>query len=162
MDLLLSILIGAGIFAFAYAIIQSLTRITKNLKVIRLQLEIQNPMFVSEELIELDKSIDYWQKEMLKYKNDFSEKNKEIGQNTFDLFWAHVERLNQFRIMIAEAKHTGDPTKVHDKYRKWLEENEERIDKLEKSAKKIDSKIKEDLEKRSLDREFGVTPPDKG
>ena len=154
MNLLLSIIFGFGIFALVYFLIQSLNKIVEQLKIIRLQLEIQNPMFVSEELIELDKNIKYWQEKMMKYKNDFSDKNKEIGQVTFDLFWANVERLNHFRIMIAEAKHTGDPSKIHDKYRKWLEENEEKVRNMEKKAKELDTEINEDLDKRSIDYEF--------
>lgn len=161
MDLLISILVGISVFAFVYVIIQSLTKITKNLKVIRLQIEIQNPMFISEEIMELEERVDYWQEKMFKYRNDISEKNKEIRDVTFDLFWANVERRNQFRIMIAEAKQTGNPSKIHDKYGKWLKENETKIMKLEEKAKKIDSKIKEDIDRRSLDREFGVRP-DKG
>lgn len=56
--------------------------------------------------------------------------------------------------MIAEAKQTGNPTKVHEKYENWLNKNEENIISMKKRAKEINSKIKEDLEKRSIDIEF--------
>lgn len=154
MDLFVSIILGLGISIVVFVLIQHFGRISKHLRIIRLQLEIQNPLFVSEQLLELDKNINYWQGKMFKYKDDISEKNKEIGQLTFDLFWAYIERLNHFRIMVVEAKQTGNPTKVHEKYETWLNKNEENIRNMEKRAKEIDSKIKEDLEKRSLDNEF--------
>lgn len=132
----------------------SLGKISKHLRIIRLQLEIQNPMFVSGELLELDKNIQYWQEKMSKYRNDFSDKNKEIAGLTFNLFWAYVDRLNHFRIMVVEAKKTGTPAKIHEKYEKWLDKNEERIREMEKKAMKLNGKIKEDLDRRNLDLEF--------
>ena len=111
-------------------------------------------MFVSEELLELDKNIQYWHEKMFKYKDDTSEKNKEISKMTFDLFWANIKRLNNFRVMIAEARKTGNPTKIHEKYEEWLDKNEEDIRNMEKKAMELNNKIKEDLEKRSLDIEF--------
>lgn len=154
MDLIGFIFLGVAIVGVVLVLMQHLGRISKHLRIIRLQLEIQNPMFVSEELLDLDKNITYWHGKMFKYKEDTSEKNKEISQLTFDLFWAYVERLNHYRIMIAEAKHTGDSSKIHDKYRDWLRKNEERIEKMEKRSMEIDSKIKDDLSKRNLDIEF--------
>ena len=154
MELLFVIIFTISIAALIYSATQFAGRITKHLKVIRLQLEIQNPMFVSEQLLDLDKHIEYWQEKMFKYKDDMSEENKEIQGLTFDLFWAYLERLNHYRVMIVEAKQTGSPNKIHDKYRKWLEENEERIHKMEKKVMEINPKIKEDLDKRNIDYEF--------
>lgn len=111
-------------------------------------------MFVSEELLELDKNIKYWRTKMWKYKDDIHEKNKEIGKLTFDLFWQHVERLNQFRVMIVEAKKNGNTDKIHKKYESWLDKNKEDIEKTERKARGINSQIKKDLEKRDLDIEF--------
>lgn len=133
---------------------QHLGRILKHLRLIRLQLEIQNPMFVSEQLLDLDKNVNYWQEKMWKYKEDTSERNKEIRELTFQLFWAYVETQNHYRIMIAEAKHTGDPSKIHDKYRDKLEKKYEEIRKKEERAMEINSKIKDEIGKRDLDIEF--------
>lgn len=91
---------------------------------------------------------------MFKYKDNLDEKDKDIQEVTFNLFWAYVERLNHFRVMIVEAKVIGDPTKVHAKYEDWLRKNEEEIEKMEKKAKTLNAKIKEDLDRKSLDLEF--------
>ena len=91
---------------------------------------------------------------MFKYKDDISEENKEISDITFKLFWAYVERLNHFSVMIVEAKNTGEPSKIHKKYEDWLHKNDEEIEKMEEKAKTLDAKIKSDLERRSLDLEF--------
>lgn len=154
MDFITAFLFGISIFLFISFLKKYFDGITKHLRIIRLQLEIQNPMFVSEELLELDKNINYWHEKMFKYKDDISEKNKEISQLTFDLFWLYVEKQNRLRIMIAEVKKIGNPTKIHEKYEKWLNKNEENIKKMEKRVKEIDRKISEDLEKRDLDIEF--------
>jgi len=154
MDLIAVIFFGFGLTALIYVLIQLLGRISKHLRIIRLQLEIQNPLFTSEELLELDKNIEYWREKMWKYKDDGSEKNKEIGNITFKLFWAHADRLNHYRVMIVEARKTGDPTKIYDKYEKWLDKNEKEIEKMEKKAIGLNWRIKGDLEKRSLDFEF--------
>lgn len=66
----------------------------------------------------------------------------------------YINRRDRSRKMIAEAKATGDPEKIHDKYEKWLDKNEEEIRKMEDKAKTLDTKIKEDLEKRNVDLEF--------
>ena len=66
---------GVGITIVVIVLLHYLGRISKHLRIIRLQLEIQNPMFTSEELLELDKSIIYWQEKMWKYKDDIGEKN---------------------------------------------------------------------------------------
>lgn len=154
MDLIIAIIFGFGIATFVIVLLQHLGRISKHLRVIRLQLEIQNSMFTSNELLELDKNILYWQEKMFKYKDSYDEKDKDIQDVTFNLFWAYVERLNHFRVMIVEAKETGDPTKIHEKYEKWLNKNGEEIENLEEKAKTLDPKIKEELERRSLDLEF--------
>lgn len=154
MDLIISVILGIGITIVIIALLQHLGKISKHLRTIRLQLEIQNPMFTSNELLELDKNIQYWQEKMFKYKDTFAEKDKDIRDITFKLFWAYVDRLNHFRVMIVEAKDTGDPSKIHEKYEDWLHKNEEEIKKMEDKAKTLDSKIKSDLERRSLDLEF--------
>ena len=61
MDLLISVVLGLGIIIVVLTLIQHLGKISKHLRIIRLQLEIQNPMFTSNELLELDKNILYWQ-----------------------------------------------------------------------------------------------------
>lgn len=154
MEMIISIIFGVGIVTIIMVLFQHLGRISKHLRIIRLQLEIQNPLFTSNQLLELDKNINYWQKKMMKYKDSYGEKDKEIRDITFNLFWAYVDRLNHFRIMVVEAKENGNPTKIYDKYEKWLDKNEKEIDDIEDKAKTIDAKIKEDLEKRSLDFEF--------
>jgi tRNA U34 5-carboxymethylaminomethyl modifying enzyme MnmG/GidA len=154
MDMIISIIFGLGITTFVIVLLQHLGRISKHLRIVRLQLEIQNPMFTSNELLELDKNILYWQEKMFKHKDSYGEQDKDIRDVTFNLFWAYVERLNHFRVMIAEAKETGNPTKVHAKYEDWLHKNEEEIEKMEKKAKTLDAKIKADIERRSLDLEF--------
>lgn len=154
MDLIISIFFGLSLVTFIFALLQHLGRISKHLRIIRLQLEIQNPMFTSEELLELDKNIQYWHEKMFKHKDDYGEKNKEIGDLTFKLFWAYLERLNHFRVMIVEARKTGDPTKIHEKYEAWLQKNGEEIKNMEKKAMRLNGKIKEDLEKMNLDLEF--------
>jgi|SRR3989344_4568926 len=154
MDLIISIIFGVSIAIIIMVLLQHLGRISKHLRIIRLQLEIQNPLFTSNQLLELDQNINYWQEKMMKYKDNDGEKDKEISDITFHLFWAYVGRLNYFRVMIAEAKETGNPDKVSDKYRKLLDKNEKEIDDLEDKAKTQNVKIKEDLEKRSLDFNF--------
>lgn len=154
MDLIISVVLGAGITIVIIVLLQHLGRISKHLRIIRLQLEIQNPMFVSDELLELDKNINYWQEKMWKYKDETDEKYKDIRDVTFNLFWAYVERLNHYRIMIAESKKSGETTKIHEKYEKWLESNEEDIRKMEEKAIAIDDKIKGEISKRNLDLEF--------
>ena len=135
MDLIISIIFGVGIATFIMVLLQHLDRISKHLRIIRLQLEIQNPMFTSNELLELDKNINYWQGKMMKYKESNGEKDEEIGDVTFKLFWAYVDRLNHFRIMIVEAKETGKPGKIHDKYRTWLDKNGKEVHDMEDKAK---------------------------
>lgn len=154
MDLIGFIFLGVVLVGIVVALIQHIGRISKHLRIIRLQLEIQNPMFVSEELLDLDKNTKYWQEKMWKYKENTSDKNKEIGDLTFHLFWAYVEKLNHYRIMIAEAKHSGDPSKVHDKYRDRLVKKDEEIRKMEKRAMELNSKIKDEIGRRNLDLEF--------
>lgn len=154
MDIIVSVLLGLGIAAFIFFVIQLLSKISKHLRIIRLQLEIQNPLFVSDELLELDQNIQYWHDKMFKFKDDMDDKNKEIRDLTFNLFWAYVERLNHFRIMVAEAKKTGNPSSIHEQNEKWIKKNEEEIRDLEEKAKSHNSKIKEELEKRNLDFEF--------
>src|SRR3989344_1053447 len=108
MDLIISIIFGVSIAIIIMVLLQHLGRISKHLRIIRLQLEIQNPMFTSNELLELDKNIQYWQEKMFKYKDTYGDKDKDIRDITFNLFWANVDRLNHFRIMIVEATNTGD------------------------------------------------------
>lgn len=152
--MIISIIFGVGITVFVMVLLQHLGRISKHLRIIRLQLEIQNPMFTSEYLLELEKNIDYWDKWMMRYRNRYSDKDKEINDAIFNVYFAYINRRDRSRKMIAEAKATGDPEKIHDKYEKWLDKNEEEIRKMEDKAKTLDTKIKEDLEKRSLDFEF--------
>lgn len=154
MDLIISIVFGLGITTIVIVLLQHLGRISKHLRIIRLQLEIQNSMFTSNELLELDKNIQYWQEKMFKYKDTYGDKDKDIRDITFKLFWAYVERLNHFRVMIVEARDTGDPNKIHEKYEDWLHKNEEEIEKMEEKAKTSDAKIKADLERKSLDLGF--------
>lgn len=157
MDMIISIIFGVSVGAFVIVVLNSLRhldRISKHLRIIRLQLEIQNPMFTSNQLLELDKNINYWEEKMWKYKDRYDDKDKEINDVTFKLFWAYVSRLNHFRVMVLEAKASGDQDKISKKYEKWLDKNEKEIDDLEEKAKVLDTKIKEDLEKRSLDFEF--------
>lgn len=154
MDLLISIIFGLAIAVFVYFLINILNKISSHLRIIRLQLEIQNPLFVSEELLELDKNINYWKEKMWKYKDDIGETNKEIRDITFNLFWAYVEKLNHFRVMVAESKVLGNPNKTHEKYEKWLDKNGEDIRKMEKRATEINDKIKDEIGKRDLDLEF--------
>lgn len=154
MDIIFFIIFGIGIATFISVLLQHLGRISKHLRLIRLQLEIQNPLFTSEQLLELDKSINYWQEKMMKYRNKYDDKNKEIRDMTFKLFWAYVERLNYFRNMINEARENNNPDKINDKHRKWLDENEKEIDDMEEKAKVLDVKIKNDLDKKDLDLEF--------
>lgn len=151
MDLIIPIVFGVGIVILIFALFQHLGKISKHLRIIRLQLEIQNPMFTSNQLLELDQNINYWQEKMMKYKDSNDE---EISQLTFDLFWAYVSRLNHFRVMVLEAKASGDQDKISKKHGKWLDKNEKEIDNLEEKAKALDEKIKSDLERRSLDFEF--------
>ena len=131
MDTAIFVVFGIGVAVCVYVLLQHIDKISKHLRIIRLQLEIQNPMFTSEELLELDKNIIYWQEKMLLYKDNTSEKDKEISEISFKLFWGYVERLNHFRVMIVEAKNTGDPGKIHDKYEDWLRKNSAEIDKME-------------------------------
>lgn len=154
MDLIISIIFGVGIAMLVMVLLQHLGRISKHLRTIRLQLEIQNPMFTSNQLLELDKNINYWEEKMMKYKDRYDDKDKEINDVTFKLFWAYVDRLNHFRLMVLEAKASGSQAKISDKYEKWLFKNEEEIRNMEEKAKTLDAKIKGDLEKRSLDFEF--------
>lgn len=152
--MIISIIFGLGITIVVVALLQHLGKISKHLRIIRLQLEIQNPMFTSEELLELDKNIFYWHEKMFKYKDSYGDKDKDVRDITFKLFWAYVERLNHYRVMIVEAKDTGDPSKIHEKYEDWLHKNEEEIEKMEEKAKTLDAQIKADLERKSLDFEF--------
>lgn len=154
MALIISILLGACIAAIIIILTQHLGRISKHLRIIRLQLEMQNPMFTSGDLLELDKNIQYWQEKMFKYKDDSSERNKEIRDLTFEIFWAYVARLNHLRVMMAEARKTGDPMKTHEKYENWLHKNGENIAGMELKAKNLDTGIKENLDQRNLDLEF--------
>ena len=47
-----------------------------------------------------------------------------------------------------------DASKIHEKYEDWLRKNEEEIEKMEQKAKSLNAKIKDDLERKSLDLEF--------
>lgn len=154
MDSIVIILLALGVTYIMYILHRYLVKIVKHLRVIRLQLEIQNPMFVSEELLALDRNINYWREKALEYKDDISDENKEIRDLTHGLFFGYVERLNRFRIMIAEADKTGNPTKVHEKYEDWLDENEEKMENMETKAMELDERIKKDITSKRLDLEF--------
>lgn len=154
MDFVVLVIFGVLIITFALALLRHLDKISKHLKAVRLQLEIQNPLFVSEQLLELDKNINYWHGKMWKYKDETDDKYKEISEVTFNLFWEYVDRLNHYRIMIVESKKTGEPTKIHEKYEKWLTTNQEEIRKMEEKAMALDEKIKDEISKRNLDIEF--------
>jgi len=154
MENIIFLFLGFLIAYFVWASLQFLGKISNHLKIIRLQLEIQNPLFVSEQLLELDKNIDYWHEKMWKYKEETDEKHKDIRDVTFDLFWAYVDRLNHYRAMITESRKNGETTKIHEKYEKWLKTNENEIQKMEEKAIGLDGKIKDDITKRNLDIEF--------
>ena len=151
MDIIFYIIFGVGVAIVVAGTLRHLAKISKHLRIIRLQLEIQNHMFTSNQLLELDKNINYWEEKMMKYKDS---SNEEISQVTFDLFWAYVTRLNHFRTMVLESKVSGNQAKISTKYEKWLFKNEEELEAMENKAKTLDSKIKSDLEKKSLDLEF--------
>ena len=152
--MIIAIIFGIGITAVVMALLQHLDKISKHLRIIRLQLEIQNPMFTSGYLLDLDKHIDYWEKWMMKYRNRYDDKDKEMSDIIFKVYFAYINRRDRSRKMIAEAKVTGDPETVHNKHEKWLDKNEEEIRKMEDKAEALDAKIKSDMEKRGYDFEF--------
>lgn len=151
--MIISIIFGVGIAVVTIVLLQHLGRISKHLRIIRLQLEIQNPMFTSNQLLELDKNINYWEEKMMKYKDRYDDKDKEANDITFKLFWAYVDRLNHFRLMVLDAKAIGNQAKISDKYEKWLSKNEEEIREMEKKAERL-PEFKSDLRGKSLDLEF--------
>jgi len=128
-------------------------KISNHLKAIRIQLEFQNPMFLTSELLQLDYFLKFFHQKMNAYRDD-DKKPKELNDLLFKLFWAYQEKANKYRALIAEAKVSGDPVKVYKEYDKWLGENNTEIKNLEDKAKKLDKKIKEILDDRDLSYEF--------
>ncbi len=154
MDIVAILILAGVVIFFLYPVKHFLNNINKHLRVIKLQLEIQNPLFTTNELILIDQNIDFWHDKMWKYKDDDRKENKEISDLTFSLFWLYVTRLNLYRVMVLKAKHTGDADGIYDKYEKELEENEKETRDKEKRAGEINKQIYDELQKRNLDIEF--------
>ncbi len=152
MDLIITLVAAITIFYFINKITLRLGEISKHLRAIRLQSEIQNPIATSDELLDLDKNINFWHDQMYKYKEN--DKDKEIRDLTFDLFWAYVEKLNHLRVEVIEIKHLGNQEKVTEKYEDWFEKNDNKIREMEKKAMEIDQTINKVISKRNLDYEF--------
>ena len=149
--------LGVGfLFYFLYQVPSFLKKIAAHLYRIKLLLEFQNPMYDAEDLWQFDQVAKFWDDWNDKYFNDDSEANKELRDLIFHRRLAQYRSRNLMRQHYYHAiEHKGDVDKIDEKLEDELSKLDEEMRDMEEKISKLSPKIKEALDKKGLDLEFG-------
>lgn len=150
------IIIGVILFvSFFYQVPQLLKKIAQYLYRIKLLLEFQNPAYDSDDLWQFDQVAKYWDDIRDNY-DEWSKKDEKLKDLVFDRWLMQCRLRNLMRQNYFQAlKQNGDLDKIEERYDKEIDKVNEDIRKLEEKISALNPKIKETLEKKSLDMEFG-------